>query len=301
MKTFFIRTFTALIMIAFVIAMFVLSYFVHPVFIDILILLFGWLALYELYNSFMKAEIYMFALPLFVLAVSVFPLYYFLDLIGILISFVVSAALTIGMFAFSKGNVGVEPAEHTNSKYNGRPLIDLTSTIFAMFYPVLFLSCAFVITKNYSPIYALVFAVFMPVLCDTFAYWVGSTVKGKKLCPSISPKKTISGAIGGLIGAMLASVIMFLIFEYFNLLPMLGYVPFTDTMWKSALIYLAIGFVGGVLSQIGDIAASRIKRAVGIKDFGNLFPGHGGAMDRLDSILFTVVLLVIAFTIIYAF
>ena len=141
----------------------------------------------------------------------------------------------------------------------------------------------------------------MPVFCDSMAYWVGSTVKGPKLCPKISPKKTISGAIGGLLGAMIAAVAMFLFFEYFNVLPDIGYVPFTtDTPWKSALIYLAIGFVGGIVSQVGDIAASKIKRCIGVKDYGNIFPGHGGAMDRIDSIMYTLVLLLIAFTIIYS-
>lgn len=294
MITFFKRTLTAVFLIVYVVGMLVLEYFFNSVcgsiFSDLLILSFGLLALYEMYKSFTKAEIYMFRLPLVVLGITLYPVFYLLEffcglgLVGLFISFLFSAALAIGMFAFS----------------TDRPLSDLLSTVFAMVYPFLMLSSAYVISLKYCAIFAIVFAVFMPVFCDTFAYWIGSTVKGPKLCPKISPKKTISGAIGGLLGAMLASVGLFLFFEYFNVLPSIGYVPFTDTPWKSALIYLAIGFVGGIVSQVGDIAASKIKRCIGIKDYGNIFPGHGGAMDRIDSIMYTLVLLLISFTIIYA-
>ncbi len=294
MKTFFIRTATAVLLIGYVIGMLVLEYFFSAkcgsIFGDLLILSFGLLALYEMYKSFAKAEIYMFRLPLFVLGVTMYPVFYLMEhfcgtgLVGLFISFLFSAALAIGMFAFS----------------TDRPLSDLLSTIFAMVYPFMMLASAYVISIRYCAIFAIVFAVFMPVFCDSMAYWVGSTVKGPKLCPKISPKKTISGAIGGLLGAMIAAVVMFLFFEYFNVLPNIGYVPFTDTPWKSALIYLAIGFVGGIVSQVGDIAASKIKRCIGVKDYGNIFPGHGGAMDRIDSIMYTLVLLLIAFTIVYS-
>ena len=92
---------------------------------------------------------------------------------------------------------------------------------------------------------------------------------------------------------------MFLLFEQFVLFPKAGYVPFTDASWKSALIYLAIGLVGAVAGQLGDLAASRIKRALGVKDFGKIFPGHGGVMDRFDSIMAGIIVLLVSFTIIY--
>ena len=124
-------------------------------------------------------------------------------------------------------------------------------------------------------------------------------IGGKKLCPSISPKKTVAGFVGGLFGGMLVAVIMFLLFERFELFPESGYVPFTDATWKSALIYLAIGLVGALAGQLGDLAASRIKRALGIKDFGKIFPGHGGIMDRFDSIIAGVIVLLVSFSIVY--
>ena len=76
--------------------------------------------------------------------------------------------------------------------------------------------------------------------------------------------------------------------------------PFTDSVWKSVLIYMAIGFVGALAGQLGDLAASRIKRALGVKDFGRIFPGHGGVMDRFDSIMSGITVLTVAFLAIYA-
>ena len=98
---------------------------------------------------------------------------------------------------------------------------------------------------------------------------------------------------------MLVAVIMFLLFEQFALFPNAGYVPFTDATWKSALIYLAIGLVGAVAGQLGDLAASRIKRSLGIKDFGKIFPGHGGIMDRFDSIIAGIIVLLVSFAVVY--
>lgn len=127
---------------------------------------------------------------------------------------------------------------------------------------------------------SLVFAV--PVVCDTLAFFVGSRVRGPKLCPTVSPNKTISGAIGGMVGAMLAAVLVGLIAHGVcgaDIQPML------PRWWEYALM----GLLGGVAGQMGDLFASMVKRHCGIKDFSNLFPGHGGMLDRLDSILFMAV------------
>lgn len=117
---------------------------------------------------------------------------------------------------------------------------------------------------------------------DTLAYFVGSTVGGPKLCPQISPKKTISGAVGGLLGSVLVTWLAGLIFrwcvpDFFSALPM---------SWM-----LLAGLAGGVAAQMGDLFASMVKRHCKVKDFGHIFPGHGGMMDRLDSILFVSVVM----------
>lgn len=105
---------------------------------------------------------------------------------------------------------------------------------------------------------------------DIFAYFIGMFLGSHKLCPSISPKKTVEGAIGGVLG----SVVLCGIFGYF----------FLPAGFANCVV---IGVVGGIVSQLGDLSASVMKRKIGIKDWGSLIPGHGGVLDRIDSILFT--------------
>ena len=108
---------------------------------------------------------------------------------------------------------------------------------------------------------------------DTCAYFIGSKF-GKHKFTKISPKKSIEGCIGGTFGAILITLIYTLAIN--KLVGM-----------QISYIYIAlIGFVLSILSQIGDLSASSIKRTMGIKDFGNLIPGHGGMLDRIDSIIF---------------
>lgn len=108
---------------------------------------------------------------------------------------------------------------------------------------------------------------------DTFAYLVGIKFGKHKLTP-ISPKKSIEGSIGGIVGSTLIAII---------------YTYFINKICNAGISYLeitGIAVVLSVLSQIGDLAASSIKRYVDIKDFGKIIPGHGGMLDRIDSILF---------------
>ena len=128
---------------------------------------------------------------------------------------------------------------------------------------------------------ALTFAV--PLLGDTFALFVGTSVGGKKLCPAVSPHKTVSGALGGLAGSLIAALAVWALSLVFCNAPTLAKLP---TWWQ----YLLLGICGGLVGQIGDLFASLVKRHSGIKDFSNLFPGHGGMLDRLDSVLFMAVL-----------
>ena len=118
----------------------------------------------------------------------------------------------------------------------------------------------------------------VPAVGDTFALFVGSALRGPKLCPAVSPNKTISGAVGGLVGSVLAALLVGLLAWVFG-----GASRAMLPLWGD---YLVIGIVGGVAGQLGDLFASLVKRHCGVKDFSNLFPGHGGMLDRLDSILF---------------
>lgn len=116
---------------------------------------------------------------------------------------------------------------------------------------------------------------------DTFAYFVGSRIGGQKLCPNLSPKKTVSGAVGGLLGSILCAVLVGAFFPLFV----------SDATFPSFGANLLVGFFGGIAAQMGDLFASMVKRHCNVKDFGHLFPGHGGMLDRLDSISFTAIII----------
>ncbi len=118
-------------------------------------------------------------------------------------------------------------------------------------------------------------------LSDTCAYFVGVKLGKHKMTPNISPKKTVEGAVGGVICSIILNLIMTAIFNLW--------------VFKTAEVsYLTVGITVAIfapLSILGDLSASVIKRNYNIKDFGHLFPGHGGVMDRFDSISFTMPLL----------
>lgn len=109
---------------------------------------------------------------------------------------------------------------------------------------------------------------------DTFAYFTGRVCGRHKLAPAVSPKKTVEGSIGGIVFAVGAFLLYGLILTAFDLTP--NYLALT-----------LLGLAVSVVSQIGDLALSVIKRERGIKDYGRLFPGHGGVLDRFDSVIAT--------------
>ena len=287
------RTITAVCLIALLIGLFALSYFVEHgnIFLDLFIWILLTGAVREMYFCMQEAGFKLFRVPLAVFLVTSYPVMYLMEhftgqgFLGLVLCFAAGVFAALVVFTFA------DP-ERNHAK-------DLFATVFVMVYPGFLISLAWMLVQRYSAVYAIPFAIFLPVGADTFAYWFGSMIGGRKLCPSISPKETVAGFVGGLFGGMLVAVIMFLLFEQFTLFPNAGYVPFTDATWKSALIYLAIGLVGAVAGQLGDLAASRIKRSLGIKDFGKIFPGHGGIMDRFDSIIAGIIVLLVSFTVVY--
>lgn len=121
-------------------------------------------------------------------------------------------------------------------------------------------------------------------LSDTGAYFAGSLFGKHKLCPNISPKKTVEGFIGGIVTAVIFNVIFCIAFNNITVLNI------TCNTWFVA----AITPILAVASVFGDLSASLIKRSCDIKDFGNLIPGHGGIMDRFDSVLMVAPLLWVA-------
>ncbi len=121
----------------------------------------------------------------------------------------------------------------------------------------------------------LVFAIFIGAfITDTGAYFTGCFFGKHKLAPKLSPKKTVEGSVGGIVATIFAFFVFAWIGNYFY-----GY----DISIAGIII---TGVILSAVSQLGDLAASAIKREMGIKDYGNIMPGHGGALDRFDSVLF---------------
>ena len=118
-----------------------------------------------------------------------------------------------------------------------------------------------------------------PWVTDTFAYFTGRFFGRHKLIPEVSPKKTVEGSVGGTVFCVVGYIVFGLIMQF-------AY-GFTVNYWMLGIA----GLLVAVISQIGDLIASLIKREHGIKDYGKIFPGHGGVMDRFDSVLSTSILL----------
>lgn len=123
--------------------------------------------------------------------------------------------------------------------------------------------------------YLLVFIA--PCISDAMAMYSGKLFGKRKLCPNISPKKTVAGAVGSMVGTLLSAIIyIFVVNTWFN-----GY--------YSYVTFALLAVPAGVIIQLGDLSASVVKRNCGVKDYSNLLPGHGGVMDRCDSILPTAI------------
>ena len=124
-------------------------------------------------------------------------------------------------------------------------------------------------------------------ITDTFAYFTGMLLGKHKLIPDVSPKKTVEGAVGGVIFCTLSFVVFGLLYNRFWL---------ADGDEAIPLLAMAIvGFIVSIVSQIGDLSLSLLKRKYGIKDFGKIFPGHGGVLDRFDSVLAVSIILTVSF------
>jgi phosphatidate cytidylyltransferase len=160
-------------------------------------------------------------------------------------------------------------------------------TVLAMAYPQLFLVFAYLIVfefTNMQPVgsnpIVLVMAVLPPIFCDIFAYFFGCAFGKKKLCPHLSPKKTVAGAVAGVAGGLIAGFLVWLL--------MASGLVFRLTFAMPLGHFLLLGALIAVCAQAGDLFASFIKRHYEIKDFGHLLPGHGGILDRIDSILYAL-------------
>ncbi|MEG0238464.1 MAG: phosphatidate cytidylyltransferase, partial [Clostridium sp.] len=149
-----------------------------------------------------------------------------------------------------------------------RNIIDIVVTFFGIFYVGILIDFIVLTMNDFAMGKIYVWLIFIiAFMTDIFAYFAGYLFGKHKLIPKVSPKKTIEGSVGGILGSTLACIA----FGYFFNID-LGLIVF-------------LGFFGSVVAQFGDLFASSIKRYVGIKDYGKLIPGHGGILDRFDSVI----------------
>ena len=260
---------------------FLLREFVHPAFFNILIWFLCAFGTFEVVRALKEYNTKFIKLFAFISGIVVIPLYvcldYFLGINGLLItiSYLLITVIIYFVYSFVKFNdvsfLGVIP----------------------FIYPSLLLLCmAGANNLVYNGFIALLLIFVISPFTDTMAYFTGMVYnkikKGnaKKLCPKLSPKKTQAGAIGGLIGGAIGGILVYLVFR-----PEISIgLPF--------IVFAIIGLVASVLTQVGDLFESFIKRKVGLKDMGKIMPGHGGVMDRIDGITFASLFIYVVFLVI---
>ncbi len=160
---------------------------------------------------------------------------------------------------------------------NAYPTKDLYAMIALVLYVVICLTAIsqirFIDNGNEEGKYIYLLVFFGAWISDTFAYFTGRLIGKKPLCPAISPKKTVEGSIGGVLANMIAFAGYALVLR-------------SAFHWEASILFFAIlGALFSAVGQFGDLFASGIKRHYGIKDYGKIFPGHGGILDRFDSTL----------------
>ena len=254
------------------------KYIVYPLFLGLLSLI----AVWELLRVFGFQKRYEISLPAYLVA-GLLPVFahetftkgeqngYLLVLGAVIFAFLLylAAACVIGKEIVMKKN---EECEET-----GKQKILGFGDVAAVFISVTYVTVSFTsmaLTRymtNGVYIFALVFVAAW--MCDIFAYFIGRFFGKHKLAPHLSPKKTIEGSIGGIVFAVLGCMLY-------------GFIVSKVAGLNARYLVLALlGFVLSIISQIGDLWASLIKREHGIKDYSKMMPGHGGVMDRFDSIL----------------
>lgn len=172
----------------------------------------------------------------------------------------VSYTIIIGFILFLIGIIYMLSLKHD--------IIDISVTTLGIMYVGVFMDFIVLTNNNFELGKIYVWLIFIiSFATDTFAYFSGYLFGKHKLIPKISPKKTIEGSVGGIIGSIVCCVLF-------------GY------LFKLDLVHMVfIGSIGSIVAQLGDLFASSIKRYVGIKDYGKLIPGHGGILDRFDSVI----------------
>ena len=266
------RTITGLIIVLLIIPVCIFwNTWILPVFVAALSLL----GVYEILDCIGMRSVWIVSVPAALLA-AVAPIgarlfsttYLFISLYAlVMFTYLV---LILSAAVFSRGSIDVEK---------------IGMSYASVFYIVTAFTAMILLCERRFGNYVLLMTIFGPWITDVFAYLTGRLFGRHKLIPEISPKKTIEGSIGGIVFCTLAAVLFgFVLSKTADDITAVGYLP------------LAIaGFIISILSQIGDLILSAVKRRYGIKDFGWILPGHGGILDRFDSVIGVVPVMLILF------
>lgn len=299
------RTLTSIVIITLLIGSFALR-FVSPYIFDAFIGIIAVVSTYEVCDAYSKNKrrndkfIVMFY-PIFIFGALLLCIFNNLSLIayfGIILAIALVLLVITFIINLTTKNLNnkIIVEDGFNGTYKNFVANKIIINLFAMIYPAFILSLMFVINHlssfiNFATIstasiefFVLVMIYATTIMTDTGAYLIGSGLKGKKLCPKISPNKTISGAVGGVVCSIAISLIVYSIFSIFP-----DYLALFNALNLNIITFVIYGFIASIVSQCGDLFASYIKRKNNIKDYGKIFPGHGGFMDRFDGTSFNVI------------
>ena len=276
-------TAVALLLIALVFLLWLRLY--HVALADPLFFAFMAVGAFEMRQVGFKSGYRAFALPLILFAVSFYPAFWFFSLTGVVLAFFLAVICAFINYIFKRHSYEIK---------------DLLYTLLILIYPMLLSTAFFYINREAGGLLGLFFLLAVTLLSDAFALFAGVLFGKKKLIEDVSPKKTVAGVFGAYFGGLLGAVATFLLFDVFAVLknvPNVGMLGLGLSYGISVPLYFSLAVLSTTLAIFGDLAASLLKRKLGIKDFGKIFPGHGGVMDRLDSLLFVAPLVAIFFTI----
>ncbi|MCK5128787.1 MAG: phosphatidate cytidylyltransferase [Clostridiales bacterium] len=246
--------------------------FIDSIYLTFLILLFGVVAQFEMSKALNKAGYTPTLWTGIVFLVLIFPADYYFGIKGVFLLFAIMTGLNMCWAVL----------------YRKRNFMDIIMSEFMLCYPALpfyFLFMIKTIDPHVMSVLAMCMTLVIASLNDTLAYFIGSKFGKRKMAPELSPKKTIEGAIGGIVGSVVIG---------FVILMLLVGKSFPDIHW----MHLLFGcLASSIFAVVGDLIASAVKRFCKIKDFGHIFPGHGGVLDRLDSYLLSSIAIYTYFSI----
>lgn len=279
------RNLTALVLIAIALIFLLWLRIYHVALADPLFYAFMVVGAFEIWQVGRKSGYNALPIPLVLFAVAFYPLFWFYSLTGAIFAFFLAAIVALSDYILERRKYEVN---------------DLLYTFLILIYPMLLCSTFFYINRDAGGLLGLFFVLAVTLLSDAFALFAGVLFGKKKLIEDVSPKKTVAGVFGAYFGGLLGATATLLLFDVFSVpkdLPNVGMLGLTGGYGVRIALYFVLALLSTTLAIFGDLAASLLKRKLGVKDFGKIFPGHGGVMDRLDSLLFVSPFVALFFTI----